>query len=80
MIILFNKIGDCLRSGLQLQEYNPQLYFVTFASPKSNQKGDHECRIRPDSSYKPTAPGAESVGFHTIRVHPPHLSHSIRFY
>ncbi len=51
-----------------------------FASPKSNQKGAHECQIRPDSTHKPTAPGAESVGFHTIRGHPPHLSHSVRFY
>jgi hypothetical protein len=47
---------------------------------KSNQKGAHECQIRPDSSHKPTAPGAESVGFHTIRGRPPHLSHSSIIY
>ena len=39
---------------------------------KSNQKAHHEYQIRPDSSHKPTAPVAESVGFHTIRGRPPH--------
>jgi len=76
-----NKINSFLLSLFVLANVNStRPNTINNNELKSNQKGDHEYQIRPDSSHKPTAPVAESVGFHTIRGHPPHLSHSIKIY